>query len=156
MRVDAVLVEQVYPVGAQAPQRPVHRLADVLRVAGQPGLAALVVEREAELGGDDHLVADRGEALADEFLVVVGSVDLGGVEEGDAPVDGGPQQVLHLAAVARVGAEALAHAHAAEPDGGNLQAAGAKNALFHVRISSCGSERSGQRPRYPSSTGSSP
>jgi hypothetical protein len=132
LRVHPVLVQQVNPPGAQPPQRPVHRLPNVIRPAGQPGLAALAVEGEAELGGDDYLVADRGERLADQFLVDERAVDLGGVEERDAQVDRGSQQVNHLAAVARVRAEALAHAHAAESESGNLQPAGPQDALFHV------------------------
>jgi hypothetical protein len=67
-----VLVEQVDGVGAEPPQRAVDRAADVVGLAGQPGLAALVVEREAELGGDDDLVAHGREGLADEFLVAIG------------------------------------------------------------------------------------
>src|SRR5207244_4202585 len=69
--------------------------------------------------------------LADELLVDVGPVDLGCVEEGDTAVDGGAQQVDHLAAVAGVRAEALAHAHAAEAERGHLQPGGAQDALVH-------------------------
>src|SRR5215471_10143581 len=107
-------------------------MPDVLRTAGQPRLAALAVEGEPELGGDDNLVAQGGERLADEFLVDIRAVDLGGVEERDTQVDRGSQQADHLAAVARVGAEALAHAHAAEPESGNLEPAGTQDALIHV------------------------
>jgi hypothetical protein len=138
LRVDAVLVEQVDGVGAEPPEGAVDGAADVLGIAGQSGLAALLVEREAELGGDDDLVAHGREGFADEFLVAIGAVDLGGVEEGDSAIDRGAQQVDHLATVARVRAEALAHAHAAEPEGGHLQAAGAQDALVHGRVSSIG------------------
>ena len=54
--------------------------------AVEPGLLA-VLDVEAELGGDHHLVADRRERLADQLLVGEGAVDLGGVEEGDAALD---------------------------------------------------------------------
>ena len=99
VRVDAVLVEQVDGVGAQPPQRAVDGGADVLGPAGDAGLVAVLVEGEAELGGDDDLVADRLERLADELLVVERAVDLGGVEEGDAAVDRGAQERDHLARV---------------------------------------------------------
>jgi hypothetical protein len=102
----------------------------VLGSAGQPGLAA--VRRRRSRTGDDDLLAHGREGLADEFLVAIRAVDLGGVEEGDSAVDRGAQQVDHLAAVARVRAEALAHAHAAEPERGHLQLAGAQDALVHV------------------------
>ena len=114
--VDAVLVEQVDRVGAQPPQRPVDGGADVLGSAVHAaGLRAVLVEVEAELGGDDDLVAHRLERLADELLVVERAVDLGGVEERDAAVDGRAHEVDHLRA-RRPRPEGLAHAHAAEAE----------------------------------------
>ena len=125
--VDAVLVEQVDGVGAQAAQRAVDGGADVVWPAADAGLLAVLVEGEPELGGDDDVVADRLERLADELLVVEGAVDLGGVEQGDAPVDRGPEERDHLVA-RRSRAERLAHAHAAEPEGRDLEALGAEGA----------------------------
>ena len=90
--VDAVLVEQVDGVDAQPLEGGVGDPLDVLGSAGQAGLAAVGVEREAELGGDDDLAAERFEGFADEFLVDERAVDLGGVEEGDAPFDGRAEQ----------------------------------------------------------------
>ncbi len=54
--VDAMLVEQVDPVGAEAFERRVDHLANVRRPAVEAGNGALV-EREPELGGDDDAVA---------------------------------------------------------------------------------------------------
>jgi hypothetical protein len=91
---------------------------------------AAAVEGEAELGGDDDLIAYGCQGLADEFLVGERTVHLGGVEEGDAAVDGGADQGdAVLAGDGR--AVAVAEAHAAEPDRGDLQAAGSKVALDH-------------------------
>ena len=57
-RVDAVLVEQVDVVGPQPLQRALDGRADVLRAAVGPASDLLaVLEPEAELGGDHHLVA---------------------------------------------------------------------------------------------------
>ena len=98
--------------------------------AGDAGLRAVLVEGEPELGGDDDLVADRLQGLADELLVVEGAVDLGGVEEGDAAVDRGAQERDHLVAWWSW-AERLAHAHAAEAEGGDRQALGAEGACLH-------------------------
>ncbi len=44
----------------------------------------VVDDVEAEIGGDDDLVADRCERRADDLLVAERAVHLGGVEEGDA------------------------------------------------------------------------
>ena len=79
-----------------------------------------VLEVEAELGRDHDLVADGRERFADELLVRERTVDLGGVEERDAALDGGADQRDHLLPVGerRV---ALAHAHAAEADCRDLE-----------------------------------
>ncbi len=81
----------------------------------QPRPAAGVAA-EAELGGDDHPVADGGQRFADQLFVDERAVDLGRVEERHAAFDGGMNQGDHLALVARQ-AIALAHAHAAQADG---------------------------------------
>ena len=92
------------------------------------------VELEAELGGDHHLVAERRERLADQFLVGERAVDLGGVEEGDAALDGRADQRDHLALVRRR-AVAEAQPHAAEAERRDLEAAAAE-VRFCIAISS--------------------
>ena len=85
VRVDPVLVEEVDHVGAQPlaarRRRPAAMCSGRL---SRPVCAPLGVDREPELGGDHHLVADRRQPLADELLVEERAVDLGGVEERDA------------------------------------------------------------------------
>jgi hypothetical protein len=85
--------------------------ADVLRSAVQSGGAA-TVKAEPELGGDHHLVPHGREGLAYELFVGERSIDLGGVEEGDAEIDGGTDEVdaVLLGDVETVG---MAEAHAA-------------------------------------------
>ena len=83
--------------------------------AAQPGVAAVLVEVQAELGGDHDLVADRGERFADEFFVGERPVDLGGVEERDAEIDRGADERDGVVAC-RDRAVALGHAHAAETE----------------------------------------
>ena len=112
-------------------QRGLGDLADVLRPAVEAALPARRgVDVEAELGGDHHLVAQRRKRLADQLLVGERAVDLGGVEEGDAALDGGAEQRDHLRPVARL-AVGEAQAHAAEADGRDLEAALAEFALLH-------------------------
>src|SRR5262249_19844951 len=68
--------------------------------------------------------------FADEFLVGEGAVDLGGVEEGDAEVHGGADELDPLLFIdGRAVAEA--QAHAAEAQGRHLQAALAECARLH-------------------------
>ena len=87
-------------------------------------LHALLPEaRPEQLGRDHDLVAQRGESLADEFLVDERPVYLRGVEERDAALGRRPDHRDHLVPVSGRRPVALAHAHAAEPDGRDLQAA---------------------------------
>ena len=131
-----MLVEQIDGVGPQATQRALDGGTDVVRSAGDAGLLAALVEREPELGGDDHVLADRVQCFAHQVLVVEGAVDLGGVEEGDAPVHRGTEERDHLVA-GWARAERLAHAHAAQAEGRHLKAWGAEGACVH-RVFSLG------------------
>ena len=132
VRVDAVLIEQVDGIDLEPLERGLGDLLDVLRPAVQadPARPAVGIELEPELGGDHHLLAERGEGFAHELLVRERAVDLGGVEERDAAFDGRPNQRDHLLLV-RGRAVAEAHAHAAEPEGRDFQVALSKFALLH-------------------------
>ena len=77
------------------------------------------------------LPAEGRERLADELFVRERAVDLGGVEERDAALDGRPDQRDHLLLVGgRTVAEA--HAHAAEAEGRDFQVAAPQAAFFHL------------------------
>ena len=133
VRVDAVLIEEVDGVDPEPLERGLGHLLDVLgpAVRGRPTRLAVGVELEPELGGDHHLPAEGGQRFAHQLLVRERAVDLGGVEEGDAALDGRPDQRDHLLLV-RGRAVAEAHAHAAEPEGRDLQAAVSQCALLHL------------------------
>ena len=118
--VDAVLVVEVDDVDAEPAQRALDGAVDVLRSARDAGRAPVLVEREAELRGDDHLVAVRGEGLADDLLVDERPVDLRRVEEGHSASDRVTDQRDRLGAV-RQRSVALAHPHAAQAERGDLQ-----------------------------------
>src|SRR5208282_6600156 len=81
-------------------ERSLDDLPDVRGLAVQAALLAAVAI-EAELGGDDHLLAERSQRLAHEFLVRERAIDLGGVEERDALFDRRPDQGNHLLPVTR-------------------------------------------------------
>ena len=90
----------------------------------------------AEFGGDHDLVAHRLKRLADDLLVGVGTVGLGGIEEGDAelvrlPQEGDRVGLLHRRAIGEV------QSHAAEADRGDFEAAFSEFALLHCPCS-CG------------------
>ena len=87
-----MLVVQVDVVGAEPLQRALDRGSDVGRGAVEDTGAATGVRDEAELRRQHDLLASTLDGPADQLLVVVGAVDLGRVEVGDAqiqrPVDG--------------------------------------------------------------------
>ena len=122
LRVDAVLVVQVDVVGAEPRQRAFDRGADVGGAAVDDAGSAAGVGDETELGRHHHLVAAALDGAADDFLAVERSVDLGGVDVGDAqlerPVDGADRLGVVQAAAAGVGA---GHGHGAQTDPGDVQ-----------------------------------
>src|SRR6266571_6673259 len=136
--VDAVLVEEVDALGLEALQHPLGGFLDVLRTAVQPGMALprLRVDVPAELRGDHHLLPERGQGFADELLVAERPVGFGGVEEGDATLDGGPDDGDSLAPVGRRSI-AIVQSHAAVPDLRDLESAAPQRALLHVSSCEC-------------------
>ena len=86
--VDAVLVVEVDVVDAQAPQRRVARVHHVLGAAVDAARRGVLgVADDPELGGQHHLVAPVGDRLADELLVGVRPVHVGGVEQRDPELE---------------------------------------------------------------------
>ena len=86
VRVDAVLIEQIDPIGLESLQRRVGHLPDVRGPAVQPRLLA-ALELEAELGRNHHLIANRAERFPDELFIRERPVRFGGIEERDAAVE---------------------------------------------------------------------
>jgi hypothetical protein len=130
VRVDTMLVEQVDGVDLEPLERAFDDLFDVLRPAVEPLLPPSGIELEAELGGDRDPLAERRKGFAHEFFVRERPVRLSRVEEGDAALDGRPDELDHLLSV---GCRAIpeAHAHAAQSDGRDFQVAASKRSLLH-------------------------
>jgi len=130
--VDAVLVVEVDVIDAETAQAALAGFADIVGFAvdaAGPGIGG--VANDAEFGGEDDFVALAHDGASDELFVSVRSVDVGGVEEGDAEIDGLVDGGDGFGVVAS-GVE-LRHAHAAESFGGNLESAAAKRAGLHDR-----------------------
>src|SRR5688500_13706390 len=75
---------------------------------------------EPELGGDDNLIADRSERVADHLLAEERPVDFGGIKKSDASVMGGPDHPNRLLPAERL----IVHPcyfYAAEAKGRDLQ-----------------------------------
>ena len=76
-------------------------------------LASHKIDIEAEFCGNDNLVADRLESLADQLFVCERPIGFSRVEMGHASVVSSANQLDHLAPVG-CRAIARAHTHAAE------------------------------------------
>jgi hypothetical protein len=91
---------------------------------------AASVEVVAELGGDDDVLAERGQRLADQLLIGERAINFGGVEEGDAAGHSRADQRDHGVAIRRRTA-VMIEPHAAESDGRDIEAAFPKLAGVH-------------------------
>ena len=121
--VDAVLVVEIDDVGPEALERSLATCLDVLRAAVELRRHARL--EIAELGGNHHLIAKGSKRFAHEFLVRERTVELGGVEEGDAALHGCTDQRDHFLLVRGWSGRAVdtAHAHAAKPERRDFQRA---------------------------------
>jgi hypothetical protein len=131
--VDPVLVEQVDAVGPKTLQHALDDELDVrgLAVEARPALAGRLVDVPAELRRDHDLVAERRDGLAEDALALVRPVRLGTVEEGDAPIVRGAEDVDHVRAVRHRRLIATVHVLHADPDARDLELA--QSATAHRR-----------------------
>src|SRR3989440_193054 len=128
--VDPVLIVEIQDVCPEPFQRTLDALLDALG----PAVLALLpagITADPELGGDHHLCAHRCQRLANELFVGVRTVDFRGIEECDAAFDGRADERDHRLLV-RWETVALAHPHAAEPEGRDFQTTRSQFAFLHV------------------------
>src|ERR1700735_4358669 len=110
-----MLVVEIDRIDPEAAQGFFSDFLNVVRmtVEGAPFAAVGGGGFPTEFGGDSGFAVEWRERFADELLVNVGSVDFGGIEEGDATIDCGVEDGGHFFFVFGW-TEAKAHAHAAE------------------------------------------
>jgi hypothetical protein len=144
--IDAVLIQQIDPIGPQPPQRCLDHFTNVLGTAVHAVLHALWADPESELGGDHHLVAHRHQSLTHQLFVGERPIHLGGVEQRHPTLRGGTQQRYHLAPVSW-GAISVAHSHATETERRDAWSVGAECPILHCERSPCDSanDRVGRR-----------
>src|SRR3954468_4010320 len=104
------------------------------RAAVELAGGAAGVGDEAVLGGQHHLVAAAADGPADELLVGVRPVDLGGVQQGHAEIERAVDGADGLGVVGAGAGVGEGHAHAAQADAGDGQVAQLNGA--HRRASS--------------------
>ena len=85
----AVLIVEVDGLNAQPPQAAFDRTAHIGRIAVYTALGGVGrIAHDAELGGQEYLVAPALDRPAHQHLVGVRTVDVGGVEQVDAQLQG--------------------------------------------------------------------
>ena len=130
--VDTVLVEQVDAVDAEAFQAALDRsLCIGSRTVDTNNL--VTVETEAEFGSDHQPIALALDRFADQFFILEWAVNLRSIEKGDAKVDGAVDRLDRFIGIGSLTIQDVAafdHRHAADTDGGNLQAM-TEIAIFH-------------------------
>ena len=133
VRVHAVLVVEIDPVGPEALERALDRAAHVLgRAVAHPRPSARLValRADAELGRDHPVVSMSGDRLADQLLVLERPVHLGRVEEVDPQIERLADRRDCLVLVG--GAVEGRHAHASESERGDLESPIAQRSLLHL------------------------
>ena len=133
VQVNPMLIEQINDTHLEPLERAFDGLLDVRGLTVQARrtrspIAATQVE--PEFGGDHHLLAERSEGFAHEFLVCEGAIHFSGIKERDPAFHGCPKKCGHLLLIfgRPVG---KAHSHAAQPDGRDFQITFSKFALLH-------------------------
>src|SRR6185312_14214309 len=112
--------------------RRIARRPDISRRVVDSALGRVALAHDAELGGQDHLVAFALEEAADQLLVVAMAIGVGGVEEIDAGGERGFQGRQRFRIVPWP--IELGHAHAAETERGYRKAAAAERAVLHETL----------------------
>jgi len=117
LRIDAVEIVEIDRVHAEALKRVLAGALDVARPAVDALIAAVLPAHDAKLRGDGHCVLMRPQDAPHQLLVGEGAVHVGGVEEGDAAVNGTLERLDGPVLVGR--AVKLRHPHTAEAEGGD-------------------------------------
>jgi hypothetical protein len=125
-RVPAVDLVEVDVVDVEATQA-------VLEGRDQPAAGAatgvaVLAHRQAGLGGEHDVVPPPGEGLAEHLLGLAGAVDVGGVDQVDAGVEGRADEGV---GVGLGGAADLAEVHGAESERTDVDAGAAERAVLH-------------------------
>ena len=126
-RVGPVGLVEVDVVGVEPAQAVLDLPHDP--AAGRPAVVRVLAHRRHELGGQHDLVAPALERLADDLLRLAAGVHVGGVDEVDAAVERG---VDDLDAVVVVAVAPGAEHHRPEAVAADLDPGGTERGAFHA------------------------
>ncbi|GAB4927973.1 hypothetical protein MAHJHV47_24990 [Mycobacterium avium subsp. hominissuis] len=121
LAVEAVLVVQVDAVRGQPAQRTIHGDTDIGGAAVQAVAAG--VRDQAELGGQHHPIAPPAQRPGQQFLVDVGAVHLGGVNQRHTQLDGAVHGADRFGVVGAGAGVGHRHSHRPQAQPAHLQSA---------------------------------
>src|SRR5687768_15548366 len=113
-----MLIEQIDRVDAEPPQRSIDRRTNPLRTAGE-AIHLPVLDVPSELRGDDHALALTAQRAPEQLLIRERPVHLRRIEQRHTEIDGAMDRGDRLLLIRL--AIRLAHAHATEAEGGDLE-----------------------------------
>src|SRR6266571_5517091 len=88
-RIDAMLVIQIDGFNAEALQACIARLAHIFRTAVDAAHIGIgFVANDSEFSGEKNLGAQRTDGHANQYFVVAITINVRGIEKGDAELDG--------------------------------------------------------------------
>jgi hypothetical protein len=135
VRIHSMLIEQIDDIYLETFERAFGHLLDVLGPTIEAAaLLPVRIDVETELRGDHHSVADGSQCFANERFVRERTINLRGIEKGNAALHSGANQRDHLL---RIGGRTVtkAHPHATQTERGDFQVTVSQFPLLHRRIS---------------------
>jgi len=121
-------------IHAQALEAALHGSPHIIRAAvDAAGVRVTVVADHAELGGQENPITASGDRFTHQFLIDVRTIHVGGIDQGDPLIQRRVQRGDGLPVVAAT--VEITHAHAAQPQGGDLRAVPAQTSFLHCRYS---------------------
>ena len=121
-------------VGPKAPQALVDAAQDVHAV-GAAAVHVVVAHGESHLGGEDHLVAHALERNPEQALALAAAVDIRGVDQVHASIQGRPHQSAGRGLVKVAHLHAPAELHRSEPHRADDQPRVTQLTVLHVSSS---------------------
>ncbi len=97
--IDPVLVVEIEMLDAQPAQTALHRLTHVVGPAIHPTGIRIFAAHQTELAGQEYLLAASAQGSAQQFLVVMRAIGIGGIQQGHAAFQGQVQGGQGLALV---------------------------------------------------------
>src|SRR5438105_15430589 len=124
-----MLVVEIDMLDAEPLERRIARALDVLGATVHADPFAVTIAHVTEFRGEYYGIPFAFDRPADQLFVCLRTVDVGGIEERDAELEGPVDCRNRLGVVP--GAVEIGHPHASKAEGGDWEALGAESPSLH-------------------------